>query len=90
MEYPALKTAADQTQLAILEGMLADNESGLALSLAILCFRLYDRPTGALEERLVERLDEVVAYGETRSIALSAMALDHTTHPFALDAHDRS
>lgn len=76
--------------LEALGEMLAHNQSGLALSLAILCFRLYSRPTGALEKRLVERLDEVVAYGETRSIALSAMALDHTTHPFALDAHDRS
>lgn len=79
-----------EASLAALDRMLEGNQSGLALSLAILCLRLYRRPTGALEKRLIERLDEVIAYGETRSIALSAMALDHTTNPFAVGAHDRS
>jgi hypothetical protein len=76
--------------LEALERMLDDNHSGLALSLSILCFRLYNRPTEALEERLVERLNEVVAYGETRSIALSSMALDDATNPFAFGSHARS
>jgi hypothetical protein len=79
-----------EASLEALEEMLAHNQSGLALSLAILCFRLYNRPTKALEKRLVERLDEVVAYGETRSIALSSMALNHNTNPFAFNADDRS
>jgi hypothetical protein len=76
--------------LEALDEMLAHNQSGLALSLAILCFRLYNRSTEALEKQLVERLDEVVAYGETRSMALSSMALDHTTNPFTVGTHDRS
>ncbi len=79
-----------EASLEALQRMLEHNQSGLALSLSILCFRLYDRPTEALEARLVERLDEVVAYGETRSIALSSMALDRTTNPFAFGTHDRS
>lgn len=78
------------TSLDALDGMLVHNQSGLSLSLAILCFRLYNRPTEALEKQLVGRLEEVIGYGETRSIALSCMALDHTTNPFALDTHARS
>jgi hypothetical protein len=76
--------------LEALEEMLEHNQSGLALSLSILCLKLYDRPTEALEERLVARLDEVVAYRETRSVALSLMALERATNPFALGTHDRS
>jgi hypothetical protein len=72
--------AANQRSLEALEGMLADNASGLTLSWSILCFLLYGHDIGSLHERLVRRYAETGFLGETRSIALALIALQEETH----------
>ncbi|CAN5291097.1 hypothetical protein BH18GEM1_BH18GEM1_12670 [soil metagenome] len=74
--------------LAALHEMIERNDSGLALSLAILCFRLYGEKVSALRARLEENLSTIESFGETRSIALSTLALDDSRLPFSFQGKD--
>lgn len=61
--------------LDALEKMIADVDSGLALSWTIICFDVFGRETAHLRDRLVRRFEETKFLGETKSLALSVLAL---------------
>lgn len=69
------RSAAITASLDRLELMLRTNDSGLTLALAILCRRLYRGDSSALAARLEQRYRESAFLGETRTIALAALAL---------------
>lgn len=79
-----------RTSLEALQRMLAENDSGLAVALATLCFRLYRRDVAALRQRLERSFGTLVAQGETRAIALSVLALHEPENPFQFDHRARS
>lgn len=68
--------------LHALRRMLEENDSGLAVALSILAFRLYDEDVRELSVRLRENVKATQLLGETRSLALAALALDERRHPF--------
>jgi len=73
--------------LKLLDGLVAANGSCLALSLAILCRRLYGLKTADLEKRLLERPYGVESADGTRSLALATLALRGNDNPFAFTRH---
>lgn len=84
----ALQDAGDR--LAVEEGLeklveLAErNESGLATALAILCLRLHGRDAGGLAERLAAAYERRGFLGETRTLAMAALALAEGVPPLGL------
>lgn len=68
--------------LRALRRMLRDNDSGLAVALGILAFRLYGEEVEPLRARLREQIAATELLGETRPLALAALALDERRHPF--------
>jgi hypothetical protein len=65
---------ANQMSLEALRGMLADVESGLALSWASLCFSIYGRDTSDLRRRLARTYEKTAFLGATRTLALAILA----------------
>lgn len=61
--------------LTALSRMLEENRSLLAVSLATLCLRAYDRPVEAFQAEVSAREGPGTAMFETRPIALAALAL---------------
>lgn len=61
--------------LDALEKMIAEIDSGLALSWAILCFSVYGRDVTHWRERLARRFAKTQFMGETKSLALAILAL---------------
>jgi hypothetical protein len=59
-----------------LDRLLGENASGLALSLAVLSLRAWGRDAASLRARLVERYEDSAFLGETRTLALAALATD--------------
>lgn len=76
--------AETRQSLAALRAMIEENDSGLALSLAILCLRAYGEDTSLLRAQLADNLDAIESFGETRSMALAVLALAGSTAPFDL------
>ncbi len=70
------------SSLTRLSRMLEENRSLLAVSLATLCLRAYDRAVGALQSELTARAGPETAMFETRPIALAALALVESTSPW--------
>lgn len=66
---------ANRMSLRALEKMLKEVNSGLALAWSIICFSLYGRETGPWRRLLVKNFDETKFLGETKSLALSVLAL---------------
>lgn len=73
-----------QRGLEALNRMLKETDSDLALALSILCFQIYGRDTAPLLLRLADRMERVLQFGETRTVALSALALDEDPSPFSV------
>ena len=73
---------AVRESFSALERMIEDNESGLTLALSIPCFEAHGRASDGLRARLLDNLDRVIEYGDTRSLSLASMALAETPHPF--------
>jgi hypothetical protein len=69
-----------------LRAMLETNRSGLTLALSVLCLELYGEETAALKQLLGERYLAAGFLGETRTLALAALALSGT-NPFRVSAH---
>jgi hypothetical protein len=61
--------------LAALEKMVSNSGSGLALSWAILCFSIYGRDVSEWRDLLVKQFEKTQFLGETKSLALSVLAL---------------
>jgi hypothetical protein len=80
------RNEAIRQSLERLDGMLQSNDSGLTLSLAILCYRLYGKDSSPLAARLEQRFEATRFLGETRTLALAALALADT-HPFDTADH---
>jgi hypothetical protein len=55
--------------------MARQADSGLALSLAILCFSLYGKDVAGLKTLLTERFAKTQFMGETKVLALAILAL---------------
>jgi hypothetical protein len=68
-------TDANKESLRALEGMLKDVHSGLALSWSVICLSLYGQDTAQLRNLLAETFAKTRFLGETKSIALAALAL---------------
>ena len=69
--------------MTALRRMLGEVDSGLALALATLCFRAHDLDASTLARRLGARFEAAGFLGETRVLALAALALADTS-PFTL------
>jgi len=67
--------------MAALRRMLGEVDSGLALALATLCFRAHDLDASPFAQRLGARFEATGFLGETRVLALAALALADTA-PF--------
>jgi hypothetical protein len=80
-------TAAIQSGLRALERMLQANDSGLALSLAILCGRAYGGDVAPLLGRLERRFAESAFLEETRTVALAILAASPSSNPYLFAAH---
>lgn len=80
-------TAAIQSGLAALERMLETNDSGLALSLGVLCGRAYGGDVSGLAGRLERRFAETAFLEETRPVALAILAASEASNPFLFGAH---
>ncbi|MCI0434451.1 MAG: terpene cyclase/mutase family protein [Gemmatimonadetes bacterium] len=61
--------------LTALERMLEQNDSGLSLSLAALCYRAWNRDASVLQARLEERWNVAGFLGENRTLALALLAV---------------
>ena len=61
--------------LAALEKMIANFDSGFALSWATLCFSIYSRDVSQWRELLVKQFEKTQFLGETKSLALAVLAL---------------
>ncbi len=79
---PAAEVEAGLTALS---RMLDENRSLLAVSLATLCFRAYERPADTLRTELAARAGPETAMFETRPIALAALALVDGPVPWRVD-----
>lgn len=66
---------ANRMSVRALEKMLEEVNSGLALGWSIICLSLYGRETGPWRQLLVKSFDETKFLGETKSLALSVLAL---------------
>ena len=65
----------NQVSLQTLNKMIHQEQSGLALSWTIICLSLYTQDTSWLREKLVEQYHLTQFLGQTKSLALSLMAL---------------
>lgn len=61
--------------LTALRGMIADVDSALSLSLAVLCLDLYQVDATEAKRRLSVRVDAIADESDTRALAFAAMAL---------------
>jgi hypothetical protein len=73
--------------LASLNRMLGASDSFLALALSILALRLYGRDVSELQSRLEQKIESAGAPADTRSLALSALAMADGAPPFSLSNH---
>lgn len=65
----------NRMSLRALEEMLKQVDSGLALSWSVICFDLYGKNTAEWKKRLVKNFEKTEFLGETKSVALSLLAL---------------
>ena len=73
--------------LASLNRMLEAIDSFLALALSILALRLHGRDVSELQNRLARKIESAGAPADTRSLALSALAMADGVAPFSLSNH---
>ncbi len=69
-------TEANRESIERLEKTLKDVDSGLALSWAIICFELYGRSVSEWRQLLIKRFEKTAFLGETKTLALSVLALE--------------
>lgn len=67
--------AANQQSLQVLQHMLRQVQSGLALSWALLCFSLYGQESTEWKIQLLKRYDDTRFLEETKVVALAVLAL---------------
>jgi hypothetical protein len=67
--------------------MLAQVESGLALSLAILCFPLYGYDVSAWRTLLTRNYEQRGFLGETKTLALALLALGDGSRVLRITTH---
>lgn len=77
-------TDANRSSLRSLAKMLDGVHSGLALSWSILCFSVYDIDVTASRKLLADRFVRTKFLGETKSIALSLLALSDGADVFRI------
>lgn len=65
----------NRMSLRALEEMLKQVDSGLALSWSVICFDLYGKNTAEWKKRLAKNFEKTQFLGETKSVALSLLAL---------------
>jgi hypothetical protein len=68
-------TSANQKSLEVLERLLEEHDSGLALSWSILCLDAYGRETAPLRVRLEASFAARGFFDDVRSLALASLAL---------------
>jgi hypothetical protein len=84
-DYPAAKP--NQQSLHALHHMLGQVGSGLALSLAILCFPLYGHDVSAWRTLLTRNYEQRGFLGETKTLALALLALGDGSRVFRIITH---
>lgn len=72
-----------RSSLDALDRMVARNGSLLAISLALLCGRVYGRPVERLSRRIVERLEPESPWIDVRALALAGLALREGSVPLS-------
>jgi hypothetical protein len=65
----------NQASLRVLYDVARQADSGLALSLSILCFSLYDQDASDFKKMLAARFAKTQFLGETKVLALAVLAL---------------
>ena len=68
------RTEANQKSLEILDKILKDTDSGLALSWSMICFQLYGRSVAGWRQLLVKRFEKTAFLAETKTLALAVLA----------------
>jgi len=66
---------ANHQSISALQKMLEDVHSGLALSWSVICLSLYGQDTTKWKKLLAQDFEKTRFIGETKSIALSVLAL---------------
>ena len=77
---------ANQASLRVLDKMMREVASGLALGWGILCLSLYDKKVGELKNLLAKSFEKTNFLGETKTIALALLALGDGRRIFEIRA----
>ena len=75
---------ANQTSLASLRKTARETDSGLALSWGTICLDLYGQNTDDWKKLIAKRFEKTRFLGETKSLALSIIALNDGNNPFRI------
>ena len=81
-DHPA--NPANQLSVKVLQRMLGENHSGLALGWSCICFALYGQEVSPWISRLEKSYSQTEFLGETKSIALGLLALVHRPEAFRI------
>ena len=76
--------AANQTSLASLKKTAREADSGLALSWGTICLDLYGQKTAEWKELIAKRFEKTRFLGETKTLALSIIAVSGSNNPFRI------
>ena len=75
---------ANQDSLAVLNKIARETDSGLALGWAAICLNLYGQDNRGLHQQIDKRFAATGLLGETKSLALAAIALGNQANPFRI------
>ena len=75
---------ANQTSLASLRKTARETDSGLALSWGTICLDLYGQKTDEWKALIAKRFEKTRFLGETKTLALSIIALNGSNNPFRI------
>ncbi|MGH7873845.1 MAG: prenyltransferase/squalene oxidase repeat-containing protein [Candidatus Binatia bacterium] len=75
---------ANQTSLASLRKTARETDSGLALSWGTICLGLYGQKTDEWKALIAKRFEKTRFLGETKTLALSIIALNGSNNPFRI------
>ncbi len=78
------KKQANQDSLKVLNRIAREADSGLALGWAAICLDLYGQDSAALHQQINKRFAATGLLGETKSLALAAIAQSDKHNPFRI------
>jgi len=76
---------ANQESLQILSKIARETDSGLALCWAAICFNVYAQDNSGFQGQIEKRFGATAFLGETKTLALAAIALGRKANPFRIE-----